>query len=243
MNIITGMHRSGTSLIARLFYEAGANMGDPNRFYRPDKWNPDGYYEQPDIQNINMQLINGPLWKFSYFWLPSTQRILKRSRKLNTTIQSVAQTYETAIVKETRFCLTLPAWLEYGTKVDRILVCLREPLQVARSIQKRNRTLISHGLWLWYVHNTRLLENVPADVPVWYMNYHKLLNQDSYVDELSKAFEFMGIHLSEARILELLRAYVKPDMNHHKGSISTYPAHIDQLWKALQEKHDAQSKP
>ena len=30
MKIISGMHRSGTSLVARLFYESGADMGNPN---------------------------------------------------------------------------------------------------------------------------------------------------------------------------------------------------------------------
>ena len=74
MRIITGMHRSGTSLVARLFYEFGADMGTPEYFYRPDKWNPEGYFEQPDIHAINMPLINGPWWKLAYFWLPSTKR-------------------------------------------------------------------------------------------------------------------------------------------------------------------------
>ena len=42
MKIITGMHRSGTSLVAQIAHRAGAEMGDPETFYRPDRWNPDG---------------------------------------------------------------------------------------------------------------------------------------------------------------------------------------------------------
>jgi len=67
MKIITGMHRSGTSLVARLFFEAGADLGDPTTFYRPDRWNPDGYYEQPEIHGLNMKLTEGWLWKFVFF--------------------------------------------------------------------------------------------------------------------------------------------------------------------------------
>ena len=67
MKLIAGMHRSGTSLVARLAFELGADFGDPETFYRPDRWNPDGYFEQIDIHAINMPLINGPLWKFSLF--------------------------------------------------------------------------------------------------------------------------------------------------------------------------------
>jgi hypothetical protein len=240
MRIITGMHRSGTSLVARLFYEAGATMGNPDTFYHSDKWNPDGYFEQPDIHSINMPLINGHLWKFAYFWLPSTQTILKRARSHREAIQLMAQKYDDAILKETRFSLTLPAWLEYNTKVDRVLVCLREPIQVASSIQKRNYSPLRHGLWLWRIHNQRLLDNVPIDTPVWYLNYHNLLNKDTYVDELRRAFEFMGVDLPESRIKELLQSCVKPSMNHHTSATVTYPPNIDILWNQLKDKCQAQ---
>ena len=66
MHIITGMHRSGTSLVARIFHLMGANLGDEDTFYQPDMWNPEGYFEQPDIHSINMPLVNGIFWKFSY---------------------------------------------------------------------------------------------------------------------------------------------------------------------------------
>jgi hypothetical protein len=241
MKIITGMHRSGTSIVAKLFHEARANMGNPDTFYPADKWNPDGYFEQPDIHAINMPLINGYLWKFAYFWLPSTQTILKRARsQYGDAIQSTAPKYETAIIKETRFCLTLPAWLEYNTQVDRILVCLREPIQVARSIQKRNYSPLRHGLWLWKIHNQRLLDNVPKDIPIWYINYHNLLNADLYVNELSQAFDFMGVDVTESKVKELLQSHVKPSMNHHAGKTISYPDDIAVLWKNLKEKYHKQ---
>lgn len=240
MKIITGMHRSGTSLVARLFYEAGANMGDPDTFYRPDQWNPDGYYEQPDIHSVNMPLINGNWWKFAYFRLPSTATILRRSDKFGDKIREISAKYDYAIIKETRYSLTLPAWLKYGLTVDRVLVCLREPIQVAKSIQKRNYTLIRHGLWLWQVHNQRLLENVPADTKVWYVNYHNLLNQDTCFNEIILAYDFMGLQVSEDRVKDILRACVKPSMNHHADSDMTYPKQIEDLWTTLKRKYRTQ---
>jgi hypothetical protein len=233
------MHRSGTSLIARLFYEAGANMGDPNTFYRPDIWNPDGYFEQPDIHAINMPLINGPFWKLSYFWLPSTRTIMKRARRRADQIRETTAQYEGAVIKETRFCLTLPAWLEYGANVERILVCLREPNQVARSIQKRNHTLIRHGYYLWHEHNKRLLENV-GDIPIWYVNYHHTLDPDKQIPELTRAFQFMGYNLPQDKIRDLASAYVKPSMNHNNDTAYKYPSKIQALWDDLLERHAVQ---
>ncbi|MCP3903971.1 MAG: hypothetical protein GY715_10090 [Planctomycetes bacterium] len=45
--IITGMHRSGTSLLASMFYHAGLHLGD--RLLRPARANPRGYFEDVEF--------------------------------------------------------------------------------------------------------------------------------------------------------------------------------------------------
>ena len=120
-----------------------------------------------------MPLINGPWWKFAYYRLPSTKMILKRSEKRAEQIQHTAQAYRGKVIKETRFCLTLPAWLKYGAEVDKILICLRDPIPVARSIQKRNTTALRHGYYMWHLHNDRILEHAEvADIPIWIVDYN-----------------------------------------------------------------------
>jgi hypothetical protein len=240
MRLISGMHRSGTSLVARLFYEAGANMGDPDSFYRPDEWNPDGYFEQPDIHAINMPLINGIFGRLSYFWLPSTDRIMKRASSKTQLIRDTAQKYDDKLVKETRFCLTLPAWLANGAKVERILVCLREPIAVARSIQKRNHNIIAHGFYLWELHNRRLEEN-SVNIPKWYINYHNLLNPETQFEELKNAFTFMGYPIEDSKLEELLQCYVKTSMNHNPVEAYAYPTKLQILWDELLSRHANQS--
>lgn len=237
MYIITGMHRSGTSLIARLFYEAGADMGDPNTFYRPDKWNPEGYYEQPDIHAINMPLINGPWWKFAYFRLPSTKTILKRAEKFTDQIQRTSQLYEGKVIKETRFCLTLSAWLKHGAKVDKILVCLRDPIQVGQSIKKRNSTTLRHGYNMWHLHNQRILEHAGDTIPVWMIYYNDVMNPDTYLKEVSAAFRFFDFDLSPDKLMDLRAKAVRSDMNHNPEQISNYPPKIQALWDKLRQRH------
>ncbi len=62
MKIITGMHRSASSLVSRLFFEAGADFGPTETMYDANKWNPDGYYEQVDFHTVNIPIVNGPFW-------------------------------------------------------------------------------------------------------------------------------------------------------------------------------------
>lgn len=239
MRIISGMHRSGTSLVARLFHEAGADMGDPATFYRPDKWNPDGYYEQPAIHEINMPLINGRYGKLSYFRLPSSETVRKRGRQRSESIRTTAEKFRGKVVKEARFCLTLQAWIEQGAKVDKVLFCLRDPIEAARSVQKRNKVPISLALDLWRVHNERLLESL-GDIPTWFVYYRNLLAPGGFEPEMAAAFEFMGEEISADRLAELGRSIVKPRMNHHAAATAEYPEPIARLWAELQARHAGQ---
>jgi hypothetical protein len=244
LRIITGMHRSGTSLIAQLFYRAGADMGDSDTFYRPDRWNPDGYYEQPDIHAINMPLINGMWGKLAYFRLPSTKTILRRAEGMEQRIRNTASKYEGKVIKETRYCLTLPAWLKYGATVDRVLICLREPIQVARSIQRRNHSVLRHGYYMWVEHNTRILSHTEQNnIPVWIVDYNRVLDPDTYQQEMGAAFRFLGLDLSPDSLDDLRAQCVKPKLSHHSDASYAYPEDLARLLKSIKQQHAEQFNP
>lgn len=239
MKIITGMHRSGTSLVANLFYNVGADLGNPETFYRADRWNSDGYFEQQEILDINIPLINGPWGKLSYFHLPSTNTIRKRADKISDTIRHTADKYRDKVVKETRFCLTLPVWIKYGLKIDGIIVCLRDPVQVAKSIQKRNHIPVRLGLNLWYIHNMRLMDNT-QNIKVWFVYYQNLLNSETFHVEMKHALNFFGYKLLDDKLEELRKKCIKPMMNHNKGTTDLYPLKIGTLWNETLKRHEGQ---
>jgi hypothetical protein len=58
----------------------------------------------------------------------------------------------------------LDAWLEWGS-IEKILVCFRDPKEVAESLRKRNRLPLWIGFWLWKFHNTQLLETIEKHKP------------------------------------------------------------------------------
>ena len=208
-------------------------------FYRSDKWNPDGYFEHLDIQSINMALIHGPYWKFAYFFLPSTKKIISRAVPLKDEIQQVSEKYRDALIKETRFCLTLPAWQKYSSHINKILVCIREPYRVALSVKKRNKMPISKGLSLWYLHNQRLLENA-GDIPLWFVNYGRLIDPDSYLEEIRAAIQFFNIEVDDEKLIDLGNNIIKKNISSGKGSDIVYPEKIAKLWAQLQERHARQ---
>lgn len=242
MYLISGMHRSGTSLVAKLFHAAGADMGDPAGFHRADKWNPTGYYEQRGIIELNLKLLHGPWGRLAYLRLPSPRAVLRRAEPLSATISRFGREYADKVVKENRFCLTLPGWRAHGGDVRKVLVCLREPRDVALSIRLRNGLPLWYTYRLWRIHLTRLLEQ-GAGLDVRFVRYEHLLNPALSRDELRGALRFMGLERSDADIAAILEKAVQPVRNDGGGaSVVRYPERVRSLWAELVEKHASQSR-
>ena len=179
--------------------------------------------------------------KLAYFRLPSVETILRRARGMAGKIRGMGEKYRGKVVKETRYCLTLPAWLKHGAPVDRILVCLREPAAVAGSLRKRNRITLRHGYYLWLEHNRRLLEAV-GDIPLWFVSYRNLLDHSTYEEEIRGAFRFFGLTIASSRLAELQQRCVKPAMDHALTMSADYPQSVAVLWRDLLARHARQTR-
>ena len=233
------MHRSGTSLVARLFLEGGADLGDPATLYPGDRWNEDGYFEQPEFQEINRALTQGPYGRLAYFRLPSRDTVRKRGARLADRIRATADRYRGRVVKETRFCLTLPAWRENGASVSAILACLRHPAAVARSLRRRNRIPLALGYRLWAEHNRRLVEEARG-IPLRWIAYASLLDPATAAEEVGAAFRFLGQPLPAGGAGPLAARCVRPSLDHGTGAPPALPDAVDALWRDLLGRHAAQ---
>jgi hypothetical protein len=239
MKIITGMHRSGTSLVARLFHEMGGDLGDPATFYRADKWNPNGYFEQNDVQAMNIALINGWLWKFAYFSLPSQHTLLRRAARQAADIHRLGEKYRGKIVKEARFCLTLPAWIAHGAPIERVVVCVRHPDSVARSLRRRNHIWLSLGHQLWAEHNRRLIDAIDQ-IDVWIVDYHRLSAPETFVAEVIPALHFMDLEAPDGRLRDFRDHVLAPSPNDVELSDDSLPEPTRWLWQIIIDKHRVQ---
>lgn len=239
MHIIAGMHRSGTSLVARLCYLAGTDMGDPRTFHPHDRWNPEGYFEQPAIHAVNMPLVNGPWGRAAYLWLPSRRTILARGRRRREQIRQTAAQFCGKVVKDPRFCLTLPAWLAHGARVDWVIVCLRHPLAVAQSLWRRNRLPFFFSYHLWQVHLERLLSQ---PLSFRFLMYDRLMSSESFADEFGILLKSMALAVPAERVRELYLRAVRPDINHSKvEGAAPLPRSVEALWEDLQRRHAGQA--
>ena len=239
MNIITGMHRSGTSLIAKLLYEAGVDMGEPETFFKPDKWNSDGYYEQTEVFELNKKILHGLWGKLNYLFLPSEKTINNRSKKYVKSIQIIADKYINKTVKDPRFCMTLNAWKNQNIAINKIIFCVREPIQTAESLKKRNKIFTKLGLYLWFEHNKRLLEYT-RNIPTWFVFYNNILNESTFLAEAKGMFSFLGYELTNKQLIELQKKCVNPKLNNNSDICDSYPKKIKDLLELIKNKHAKQ---
>ena len=56
--IVLGMHRSGTSLVAQICRCVGGYLGEQNELLAATSANPDGFFENRDIVNINDNILD-----------------------------------------------------------------------------------------------------------------------------------------------------------------------------------------
>src|SRR6516162_6096727 len=112
---LLGMHRSGTSLIARIINLLGVSLGPKEHLMKPLLENPRGFWEHTALTGINEEILAklGGNWHeppaFPAGWERSPQfaDLRRRARAL---IEADFNTVDSWGWKDPRNCLTLPFW-------------------------------------------------------------------------------------------------------------------------------------
>jgi hypothetical protein len=157
--LVLGMHRSGTSAIARGLQMLGVYLG--NDFLGPQPDNPTGYWEDRNICEINERLLGMFGLKWEDFVLIDDARW--HEREVDKLRSQAVDYLRTEFVnhplwgfKDPRTIRLLPFWhlALRRLEVDECyLVVIRNPRSVASSLLQRQGmdTVTAHLLWLVYV--------------------------------------------------------------------------------------------
>jgi hypothetical protein len=153
--MIVAMHRSGTSALSRALNLLGCDM--PPRLIGADQWNAAGYWESKPIKDLNEEMLvsGGGEWsewqEFNPNWFRSSavQRFRDRALEL---VGSEFGDSPLFVFKDPRLSILMPFWRaifdELG--IEQVAIHpLRNPVEVARSLERRNDFLMSKGILLW----------------------------------------------------------------------------------------------
>ena len=146
---ITGMHRSGTSMVSHLLHECGLYLGPEESLLSASAENPDGYWENTRIVTLNDSLLEmlGGAWDAPPSQVEPETLLQEYGEQA---LELASDLHERALWgwKDPRVCLTLPFWQAVFPHL-RLVVCVRSPIEVARSLNHRQDAMgYDHGLEL-----------------------------------------------------------------------------------------------
>jgi O-antigen biosynthesis protein len=155
--VITGMHRSGTSLAASLLARAGLNIGDT--LLEASRANPRGFFEDADFVEFHKQILRDrgrTILVDEGFSFEPSQAEHDRAAQL------VAARSDKALWgwKDPRTSLFLDFW---DSRLDEAtyLFLFRHPLDVLLSLLRRGESDalgLTSGIRAWETYNRRILE-------------------------------------------------------------------------------------
>ena len=165
---VLGMHRSGTSLCANLLHALGVDMAEspgasPN--------NRRGHWERPRINDLNDQVFArfGRSWNDASHILALPEDWITDSR-----VEKIRQEMVAVMAhglgsgrlygfKDPRTARLLPLWHQVfaaAGAVPRIVFCIRDPAQVARSVSARDKMAQEQAEYRWLIYNAEAVSGI-----------------------------------------------------------------------------------
>lgn len=204
---IAGMHRSGTSFVARMLRQSGLYLGEERDLLPPAQDNEMGFFEHTGFLDLNDAILYqlGGAWdcppSIAHPWQPLPEQEALKAEAMELLERFDGK--ETWGWKDPRASLTMPFWsnLVPGMKV---VICLRNPLEVAFSLNRRQ--FFSHplGLALWTTYNESVLRCTPRAHRI--IVHYDACFQDCAA-ELRRVWRFLAVDPSS----EVISRVVPPD--------------------------------
>ena len=161
--VVLGMHRSATSMTARSLHKSNeVFMGEKLLLGLPD--NPKGHYEDTKFLNLNIEILKsaGGSWDNP----PTKEKILEQKNKFDNKIkllveESINNAKNKGLrswgFKDPRTVLTIDLYLPHLPN-PQFITCYRDPMEIAKSLNKRDGMPIEKGMKLSKTYNERLSE-------------------------------------------------------------------------------------
>lgn len=219
---ITGMHRSGTSLVARVCNLLGVDLGGEDDLMPPTPDNPRGYWESERISWFNERLLGrlGGNWKEPPFLESGWENAEALDPLRNEAREILSEHFGEAEIggwKDPRMSFLLPFWRSVAP-IQRTVLVLRDPREVAGSLTRRNELDDEAAAELWLRYTTAAWLNDPQRLLVTY---------DAFFDGIDDVTQCLVEHLRlpapGPHNIDRIRGFFEPSLRHHRGHAAPSP--------------------
>src|SRR5689334_9766656 len=209
------MHRSGTSVAARLLHLLGLSLGPDDELLPAQADNPTGFWEHGPLVQANEDILAalGGFWsappRLDEGWddRPELDSLRASAAEL---LQSMLRAGQWAW-KDPRTCLTFPFWAKLVEGHAVLVLVHRNPLEVAASLGARDGLSAAAALALWERYTRGALDSA-CGRPVFVVSYERLV--DDPIESCNRLDEFLQTHGARTRRVPLdeLKAFVRSDL-------------------------------
>jgi hypothetical protein len=217
---VVGMHRSGTSATAGLLVSLGLKGPQGEDLISANRANEAGHWESKGMHELNARLMREvgatglgppdvtPRWDV----IPQYAEIQDQARHWFASTYAGGQ----VMVKDPRLCSTLSFWRQVLPAPMAAVFVLRNPLEVARSLQARNNVPMTLALANWDRYNrsaAMLLEGLPTLV----VEYATMMRDPARaIDQISMFMEQLGIDVTPDR-REAAASHLDATLRHQRA--------------------------
>ena len=242
--VVIGMHRSGTSMVSRLANLAGLFIGEEDDLLPATEHNEAGHWEPGWICDIDDEALaecggtwhSPPIGRDCDVRLPEWVRLREKAKS---SVRTYFDGHGAWGWKDPRTTLLLPFWRSIVPDL-RFIVCVRNPLDVAGSLARRDGIRLAHALALWqYYTETALRETRPDERIL--IHYEGFFHDRDIA--LSRFFSFLGISepKADSEQSEAIRGFIDSNLRHHCHTLrdvldhEEVPDYTKQFYESLWE--------
>lgn len=219
---ITGMHRSGSSILSRAMTTLGIHHS--SNLMHATKDNEKGYWEDNDFVSFNDDLLKrtGQLWDHpKLIKINELHSLADEFREQGSLIlkQKIHLDGSTCL-KDPRLCNLSPFWkriCEFNNIRYHFIASYRDPFSTAKSLEIRDSITTNKALSIWCTYYINLLESFAGDELI-ITSYDELLNNTRH--EIESLSALLESNISENEFQAYSENFLDDKLKHHSDSFS-----------------------
>jgi hypothetical protein len=180
-------------MVAGLLQRCGLYLGPDDQLLGANSGNPEGHYEHGEFLRIDRALLHrlGGSWDFPPQFKPAWEHD-DSLEQLRNEARALVDTFSGRLPwgwKDPRTTILLPFWKSIVPQL-RFVICVRSPLEVAKSLAKRNKIPLEQGVLLWDRYMRAAIQNT-EHCPRFFVHY-----EDFFSDAKTQAdalIDFCGL--------------------------------------------------
>ena len=223
--VVLGMHRSGTSAATNLVVELGARAA--STIIPANDQNESGYWESFPVMELNDSTLrelnaswNDWLRLDCLLWTP--QLVSSFVSKAVLLLDREFDGADLIALKDPRICLLYPLWrasIVTAGYSPKVVLIVRDPLEVARSLQVRDGFSLQRGVLLWLRYNLEAEINSRFDFRSILMYDHVFGNEQALAERLGRELKIdWPLLYSDKK--QSVEPVFKETLRHHRQQVN-----------------------